>query len=166
MDKEEYIDWLFSFMPSERNYSLLLEALYNKEFTYILAMDSNRADDGKSLRPYYDPSPCSVLEMMIALSIRMERIMEDPNYGDCTSTWLYLMIKNLGLSKMRDDKFNPDIVDRTLNRFLNRQYEFNGIGGLFSLPIDIAERERVDFRTMDIWMQANWYMSYQQEAYL
>lgn len=67
---------------------------------------------------------------------------------------------------MRDDKFNPDIVDRTLNRFLNRQYEFNGIGGLFSLPIDIAERERVDFRTMDIWMQANWYMSYQQEAYL
>ncbi len=153
-------------MPNERNYSLLLEALYNKPFTYILAMDSNRAEDGVSLRPYYDPSPCSVLEMMIALSIRMERIMEDPDYGDCTSTWLFLMIKNLGLSKMRNDKFNPDIVDNVLNRFLNRQYEFNGIGGLFSIPPEIVEDEGADFRTMDIWMQANWYMSYQQETYL
>lgn len=166
MDKDEYIDWLFSFMPNERNYSLLLEALYNKEFTYILAMDSNRAEDGLSLRPYYISSPCSILEMMIALSIRMERIMEDPMYGDCTSTWLFQMIKSLSLSKMTNDRFNPDIVDRILNRFLSRQYEFNGNGGLFSVPIDYAEEEGIDFRTMDIWMQANWYMSYQQEAYL
>jgi len=75
------------------SYQKLLRHLHNIDFQYMLPMDGNRAEDGIDLRyrfgyekeyegstiaSYLDNSPCSVLEMLIALAFRCEEhIMTD-----------------------------------------------------------------------------------------
>lgn len=47
---------------------------------------------------YLDNRPCSVLEMIIALAIRLEEhIMDDPDIGNRTGQWFWDMIVSLGL---------------------------------------------------------------------
>ena len=97
MDRDElnnlYFEWMYRLVcnnkTSSRNksYRKLLMHLHTKEFTYIIGMDSNRYEDGIELRYRFgrensyheaiiasclDTRPCSVLEMLIALSIRCE----------------------------------------------------------------------------------------------
>lgn len=63
----------------------------------------------------------SVLEMLIALSIRLEEhIMDDPEIGDRTGQWFWNMITNLGLGSMDDRKFNENRVEDIVTRFLER----------------------------------------------
>jgi hypothetical protein len=98
--------------------------------------------------------PCSVLEMMIALAIRCEEtIMDDPDIGDRTRQWFWGMIINLGLGGMTDANFDPDFVDDSVLRFLNRDYEPDGRGGLFT----IRNCHR-DLRDVEIWYQLCWYL--------
>lgn len=139
------------------------------DFTYQLAMDGNRFEDGIELRyrfgyengydsamivNYLDDSPCSVLEMLIALSIRLEEhIMDDPEIGNRTGQWFWNMITNLGLGSMDDRKFNENHVKNIVTRFLDRQYKPDGRGGLFRL-----ENCHYDLRKVEIWYQACWYL--------
>jgi hypothetical protein len=134
-----------------------------------MEMDSNRYEDGTDLRyrfgyiynldgsiitDYLDDRPCSVLEMLIALSIRLEeQIMNDPDIGDRTGQWFWDMIVNLGLGSMDDTKFNRKRTDIIVQRFLNREYERNGKGGLFTI-----EHCKEDLRDVEIWYQACWYL--------
>ena len=56
--------------------------------------------------------PCSVLEMMIALSMRCEeQIMDDPDIGNRTGQWFWDMIDNLGLGEHERLKFDGRYVD-------------------------------------------------------
>ena len=43
------------------------------------------------------------------------------------------MIDNLGLESMYDDNFDKVYADKIIYRFLNREYEPNGDGGLFTV---------------------------------
>lgn len=171
----EYFRWLSDLACGDRystgiSYSKLLYHLHNTTFRYSMLMDENRAEDGKDLRyrfaisECYDESPelildcldgpCSVLEMMVALSIRCEEtIMDDTDYGDRTRQWFWDMIINLGLGSMTDDRFDVRFVDEVLNRFLDREYEPNGVGGL----IMIINCD-VDLRTIEIWRQLCLYL--------
>lgn len=132
--------------------------------------DANRAEDGISLRWKFAcdtdrkyifdeiseclEGPCSMLEMMIALAIRCEEtIMDNPRYGDRTGQWFWGMITNLGLGGMTDDIFDKLYVDDIVNRFLNREYEPDGKGGLFTI-----KNCEYDLRTIDIWGQLCWYL--------
>ena len=172
--KFDYFDWMYGLVcdtkyPKKLSYRKLLNFLHNIDFTYQLAMDSNRFEDGIELRyrfgnenrydcsviaSYLDDSPCSVLEMLIALSIRLEEhIMDDPEIGDRTGQWFWNMITNLGLGSMDDRKFNENRVEDIVTRFLERQYEPNGQGGLFTL-----ENCHYDLRKVEIWYQACWYL--------
>lgn len=169
----EYFNWMWNLVrdgaPRRRkSYSRLLVYLYETEFVYSIQNDSNRAADGINLRyrflydyagiedaENYINGPCSVLEMLIALSLRCEEhIMDDPDIGDRTSQWFWLMISNLGLDSMSDDKFNIEYVQERVSAFLNRDYEANGVGGLF-----VVENCRRDLRTVEIWYQMCWYLS-------
>ena len=65
-------------------------------------MDRNRALDGLALRDKYgysgdpDEEPCTVLEMLIALSLRIEnQFMTNYDEGDRTSMWFWIMITNI-----------------------------------------------------------------------
>lgn len=140
--------------------------LHSIRFRYSIPNDVNRADDGISLRHRfaliygyenesdYLNEPCSVLEMLIALAIRCEEdIMDDPRYGDRTKQWFWQMIVNLGLGAMTDDRFDRGYVLDRINIFLNREYEPNGEGGLFT----IHDCEH-DLRDVEIWYQLCWYL--------
>lgn len=133
--------------------------LYDTEFKHIIKMDKNRADDGLALRYRYTSKtcleePCSVLEMMIALAIRCEEtIMDDPKFGNRIGQWFWGMVVNLGLGSMTDNNFDKDFVDDAITRFINREYEPNGRGGLFTV-----KNCDTDLRNVEIWYQLCWYL--------
>ena len=92
--------------------------------------------------------------MMIALSIRCEEtIMDDPKIGDRTGQWFWGMISNLGLSSMIDKRFDEEYVWYNIERFLNRDYEADGKGGLFTI-----KNTNRDLRKVEIWIQLCWYL--------
>lgn len=167
----DYFEWLWNFTKC-RGHSQnrkIITLLHNIEFRYSIPMDANREEDGIDLRyrfitevgipknyqevyGYLD-GPCSVLEMMIALAIRCEEsIMDDPDIGDRTSEWFWLMMKNLGLDYMSDRKFDRDVAEEKISIFLDRRYKRNGEGGLFVV------NGRRDLRKVEIWYQMCWYL--------
>lgn len=171
---QSYFAWMCQLVSNERyskrlSYRKLLTHLHEVEFTYTLPMDGNRAEDGIDLRYRFgyendysepmiasglDDRPCSVLEMMIALSMRCEeQIMDDPDIGNRTGQWFWDMIDNLGLGNMSDSKFDNSYVDEVLQRFLNRDYKRNGEGGLFTI-----NRRGLDMRSVEIWYQMCWHL--------
>ena len=91
--------------------------------------------------------------MIVALALRCETIMEDPDYGDRTGKWFWGMIESLGLKSMDDTSFNRDYVDDVIDIFLSRGYGRDGRGGLFTI-----KHPKRDLRTVEIWYQMNWYL--------
>lgn len=158
----DYFNWLYDTVCEKRqvpgySHYKLLTHLHNTEFRYLMTKDRNRSEDGIELRSRYgidDDSPCSVLEMMVALAIRCETdIMDDPEIGDRAAQWFWGMIVNLGLGSMHDSRYDEEYVDEVLERFLDRDYEPDGTGGLFR--INRCER---DLRNVEIWIQMLWYL--------
>lgn len=167
----EYFEWLFDLVCGKRysdqiSYRKLLMCLHDIEFIYIIPRDRNRAEDGIDLRyrfaleygfddePDCLDGPCSVLEMIIALSLRCEEtIMEDVSIGNRTGQWFWGMLTNLGLGSMYDGRFDERYVKDVLTIFMNREYAPDGKGGLFT----IKECDR-DLRTVEIWHQLCWYL--------
>lgn len=172
---QEYFEWITSFVLNDerckrKTFNSLFSFLFDREFVYIIDMDGNRAEDGINLRYRFsyathrddaliasclDNKPCSVLEMLIALSIRCEEDkMGDPAEGDRTSRWFWEMLDNLGLGIMSDDMFDEFEAEGIVYIFLTRQYKPDGEGGLFML-----ENPPRDMRTVEIWYQMCWYLN-------
>lgn len=171
--RNDYFSWLYDIVCENRitpiSYKKLLMYLHNTEFRCVLSRDMNRAGYGEALRyrfalmqPHEDlieavqdclDEPCSVLEMMIALALQMETIMEDPeHYGDRTTQWFWGMIVNMGLGGMNDDRYHRPTVEMAVDRMLDRTYDQDGRGGLFTV-----ERCHRDLRNVEIWQQMLWY---------
>lgn len=170
-----YFEWLFDMVcgtrfATEVSFRKLLTHLHNTEFRYSIPNDENRAREGENLRhrfavlqmpnvPEYEildilAGPCSVLEMIVALAIYMEEhVMDTPQYGDRTAQWFWSMVVNLGLGDQRDDRFDKRRVESILQRFLDRKYEPNGQGGLFTI-----KGCRRDLRKVEIFYQLCWYL--------
>ena len=171
---DAYFRWLIGLIGNdyiEGNYQKLLHKLYFTDYIWELDYDRNRAADGLFLRKLFtketgflsDPELqnrcCSMLEMLVALARKAEDdIMFNPDYGDRTSYWFWMMIQNLGLEIYDDGYWFEDEVDRILNVFLHHLYAKNGYqGGAF--PIRNSAR---DLRSTDLWWQMN---SYLEENY-
>lgn len=169
-----YFEWLYQLVCNDlysrrASHRKLLMRLHSINFKWLIDMDENRAYDGISLRRrfeyesacepftidlYFKDRPCSVLEMIIALSLRCEeQIMSDPTFGNRTGQWFWSMIVSLGLGGMTDQKYDRNTVDAVISRFMNRQYNPDGSGGLFTIP-----NCDVDLRECEIWCQMCWYM--------
>ena len=170
--ENEYFEWMFSLVsdgnqPKDISYRKLLMNLQRTPFRYSIPKDDNRAEDGIGLRyrfacdypnledaELYLDGPCSVFEMMLALAIRCEEtIMDDPKVGNRTKQWFWGMVTNLGLGSMTDDRFDRRFVDDVVERFLDRRYEPDGTGGLFTV-----RNCRYDLRKVEIWYQLCWYL--------
>ena len=172
----EYFEWIYKLVCGDQevrgpSYRKLLYFLHDTEFTYLLDMDGNRAVDGVDFRyrfgyekgysnndigRYLDTRPCSVLEMMVSLALRVEEhIMDNPDYGDRTGQWFWNMVVSLGLGSMSDSRFDRRHAEEIIFKFLNREYDYDGAGGLFTIP----ESTR-DMRTAEIWYQTMWYLNY------
>jgi hypothetical protein len=166
--EQEYFDWLCDLVCRNRyakniSYRKLLTYLHDTEFRYLILRDENRAKEGVDLRYRFDDSypyvnkrrPCSVLEMMVAIAVRCEEeYMDDPTRGDRTSQWFWGMIVNLGLGSMTDDRFDLDIVEEAIERLLDREYEADGEGGLFTV-----RNCEFDLRDIEIWDQLCLYLN-------
>lgn len=164
--KELYFSWLYDKVcdSSVRDkYWTILHILHDKEFYDLVPNDDNRIKDGIKLRedfmnefnnfPYEQiDGPCSIFEMLIALSMRFEAMMIDHKDSDTIGTWFWEMLTNLGLAKYtnamclnsRDDL----LIERVLDRFLERTYHRNGEGNIF--PLKNAKKNQCK---VEIWYQ-------------
>lgn len=166
---KRYFDWLCDQVEAD-DYTRLAEYLHSVTFEYSISLDGNRAEDGTDLRYRFGEvqriddviiagtldrrKPCSVLEMMVALAIRCEEhIMGDPDLGDRTGLWFKNMLKSLGIDYMTNSSFDQILAERIINRMLDRKYNRNGEGGLFTVNHRCS-----DLRTAEIWDQMNWYL--------
>lgn len=163
-----YLEWLLSFVKYKLEeggkYDKLMLGLHNLAFFYFYPTDENRVFDAYKLRELYNKNfldetadiSCSVLEVFIALAKRCEDdIMVDPNIGDRTYKWFWIMIQNLGLLEMEDDNFDEERFEDIMMRFMYREYDSDGRGSIF-----YTTRDR-DFRTADLWYQMCWYLEEQ-----
>lgn len=162
----DYLDWLSDmidlYSADRYMYTDLIKYLYSVEFHYSILLDRNRCKDATAilyckymneigvdynLETVYDRE-CSVLEVLIALSFRCERdIMGEPgSYED--DKWFWIMIENLGLLDYDNDSFNEDDVNYILQIWMNREFAYDGNGGIF--PINRAKRDQ---RKLEIWDQ-------------
>lgn len=162
-----YFDWLYDLIAKRVSYRKLMMHLHSIEFTYLIDMDRNRAADGMNMRwrfacnegfrevPDCLDGPCSVFEMMIAVAVKCEEdIMDDPGYGDRTAQWFWNMITSLGLGSMNDKNYDKRFVDDVITRFLDREYEPDGKGGLFTI-----RNCDCDLRTIEIFYQMCRYLN-------
>jgi hypothetical protein len=173
--RNQYFDWLCRLVDNKKHtrgysYQKLFVHLDSINFDYTIGMDGNRDGDGIDLRYRFgaehkyeqpmiasilDVRPCSVFEMMIALSIRCEEtIMNNPDDDYGPDDWFWIMLENLGLESMNDYAYDREYVDIVIHRFLNRDYEPNGEGGLFV----VKNKPNIDLRNVEIWCQMCWFL--------
>lgn len=170
--KNTYFEWMCQLVSNDGqpSYRKLLIQLHSMDFNYSIPMDGNRAGDGVNLRYRFgyengykdsviaaclDSRPCSVLEMMVALALRCEEdIMENTDNGIQPGRWFWEMIESLKLSEMSDKRFDLRYVRDRIDIFLNREYERDGEGGLFTI-----RQCRYDLRSVDIWYQMSYYLN-------
>ena len=165
-----YFNWIEKLISNDEieasDYRKLLLFLNDISFSYIIPMDDNRIADGIDLRyrfgyetkvsyaqvaKYLDIKSASVLEVMVALSLRIEEQFID---GDDVGKWFWIMINNLGLGNYKDLYFNKAEVDRIVKKFIERDYRKNGSGGLF-----ITNDVNKDMRNIEIWDQMHLYLN-------
>ncbi len=164
---DEYGIWLVNHVRLRKiGYSRLMKQLHDTPFIYILERDRNRADDGISLREefyrekdidmgiYDHRDDCSVLEMLVALAIRItDEYIGDP--GSCHPEMIFWeMLRNLGLDFFNDGKFDSDEVEYVIDRWLDRDFEYSGRGSIFPL-----RHPYQDQRGIEIWSQMNGYLT-------
>ena len=169
---KDYFEWLCKHINYEgrvRTCKKVLELMNGQDFIYENPRDGNRYEDGIDLRYRYgyenhisypeiadtlDTRICSIFEMMVALAIRIdEHIMYDAEKGDCAGRWFWEMYDNLGLKDITNRNFNErygDILE-ILDRFVYREYEPDGEGGLFKTadPTKNMLEEEIWYQMMD-----------------
>ena len=168
---ELYLQWLYGQVadPDEQrkdlSYWKLLKQLFTTEFLWLIPNDDNRLEDGKALRREFlaeqaidsrDVDPdwlelgCSVLELMVGLSRRLEfEAGGKPHY------WFWAMMENIGLRKYNDDvrRYPRQRIDDVLHTIIFRQYESSGDGGLFPLKVPFQDQRKVE-----LWYQLSAYV--------
>lgn len=168
--RDGYYHWLVRKVTKNDSYSRLLRHLNEIAFRWDIPMDANRSEDGCDLRYRYgsalgytqaevantlDCRDCSVLEMLIALSLRCEEtIMDNTDIGNRTGLWFWNMVDTLGLGGMINNNYDEAFVDAILMRWMDHRYSPKGKGGLF-----FVRNPPKDMRTVEIWYQMYWYLN-------
>lgn len=175
----KYKHWLISKVDTNGDFSLdsynnLMDILFETDFFYIkndpqTKMDKNRSSDGIYLRTIYcdetgnyieddiSDKNVSVLEVLVALSIRIEQDIMGTG-GNDFGHWFVEMLDNLGLLSYDDDNFVDDKrINDILNDFMYRRYGEDGVGSLF--PLKNPEICSDSFENLEIWDQMQYYLN-------
>lgn len=169
MNEKKYYNWLTSLINVDGrgdNYENLLEQLhlsiFSEDTAVLIPNDANRIVDGIGLRERYCDryrvkdenrifeNSCSVLELLIGLSIRME---DQFGIKDRVS-WFWEIIGNLKFTSFEDDSYSYKDVEKAINKLLMRRYRKNGEGGLFPLLYPSEDQRKIE-----IWYQMNAYLN-------
>lgn len=169
--KDKYFDFLCEIVGEKDNYSYLLRQLFKTEFYSIVPNDDNREIDGEQLRllfineegqqalSFLPTTSCSLLEMLIALSMRLEFESVQSYWEKKPNEWFWILIDNLELTIFNNETYNkfPFECRRGVNdicfKLLQRKYKSNGKGGLFPL-----KKQKQDQRKVEIWYQMSAYI--------
>ena len=177
--EDEYFDFLVSFLGEDENplpsmfdsYFLLMK-LYRTEFRYSAMMDRNRDMDGREWRnryggklsPAFRKSPASVLEVLLGLADRMAFELDDEEGLD---QYFWEMIENLRIN-YTDYQFDNSgtaldrKVDKTVQKWMSRQYDSHGRGGIFpleSVPEFYESDEFQNQNRLELWYQMQLYLA-------
>ena len=165
----DYGLWLIDRVGFKRKkYNNLLVELHYIPFHYSIALDGNRVEDGLELRDEYyletdyigpaiKDKKCSVLEVLVALAIRIEtEYIGDPR-EDHPEKIFWEMIENLFDMDKNWRLCGPEIdsqfVHYTVDKWLNRRFNKDGKGSIFPL-----KRADCDQTICEIWSQMNRYL--------
>ena len=168
---ELYYNWLIdkvAVTPAlKQNYSKLLRALWDIDFTYTIPRDENREMDGLRMRITFENKTfikldledidkrCSVLEMMVALACRCDdQLMWDDTIGSRASDWFFIMIDSMGLIGMKNSCFDYGYTIGIVNAMLLRYYKPDGRGGLF-----ITNDPTYNMPDKEIWFQMSKFLT-------
>lgn len=161
--KKDYFLWLMEQICFDRDcYLELMTFLYETDFRYILHRDESRAVDGICLRDDFESfsgervsgKPCSVLEMLIALSIRIDtEYISDLNDEQKAGKIFWEMIKNLRLDIFTDRHWNEQTVSEILDLWMERRFRSDGKGSIF--PLKYSEKDQ---KNVEIWQQMLQYL--------
>lgn len=156
-----YKQWLFNILGDPSGaFREVLSIMFAVRFYEVIPNDANRIGDGLELRNEYETEyqkpaqtendDCSVLEMMIGLSRRINSLAYDYMEPDKTAYWFWLMFDNLELNRYPGaiDYEQETRIASILYDFVERDYSPNGHGGLF--PMYPAP---FDCRSTEIWYQ-------------
>mgnify|MGYP006872972190 CR=1 FL=1 len=170
--EDMYFKWLLRKIETRgiriKSYEKLLEMLFETEFIWVVDMDVNRALDGVELRREFGlmrhgeyilgDSPCTLLEMMVALSSRIESgIMYDPEYGDRTGYWFWKMIENLGLKSAKNENFMPDYVEDLLENMMERTGKYIQKDLFFCSTFNFQKWHKMEiWQKMTAWINENY----------
>lgn len=163
--KGDYYSWLLERIDAAPganfcNYQKLCQALYERDYIWLMPLDENRACAGLALRDKFanemcvcledvPDGSCSVLEMLIALADDMSML-----FDDSTSRWFWEMMANINLDHFSDDRFDAHNVNVILTTWLERRYTFKGTGSIF--PVHYITQ---DARKMQVWDLMNAYIN-------
>lgn len=163
-----YYDWLIAKIMGDREYSEdvahLLWYMFEREFTWVIDRDQNRAADGVALRDeYFDESgvseaiqddlavrPCSFLEFLIGISSRFSSQFCDPDDQKVDLCFWELMENANLVEKLGKVGQN---FDEKIDVILERKYDKDGTGGLFPL-----RKPAKNQRSVEIWYQLQAYL--------
>lgn len=158
--------WSSDYGPKEETQEyedVLLETLHSMEFSALIPNDDNRYEDGLQLREdYYDSmrggllaplsGPCTVLEMLIALSFRLEFESAQSYWEKTPREWFWVLIDHLSLDPCANFTLSIDEyrhkIEENVTVLVKRRYKSNGEGGLFPL-----KNPKNDQKKVEIWYQ-------------
>ena len=168
---ERYLTWLYSraipedIRPRRLTYRSLIHQMYATEFVWIVPNDDNRIADGLELRSEFMAemnlreldsnwlgAGCSVLEMILGVSLRMSFEM-----SGAPSHWFWTILENLNLLGCHDIWYKRPSAEREVGEILHsliwRTYNFDGSGGMF--PLRYPDHDQ---RKVEIWYQMSSYI--------
>lgn len=160
----DYLRYLKHFLHSEEypKDEWVLDFLFTIPYHWSIELDENLAYWGLKIRETYAEfstdqevfgyldGMCSVLEMLMALAIRLEQeIMHEPDLGDRAYIWFWTMINKLRL----DDAVDIHQANGIVQSLLNRTYNPNGDGSVCGVLL----RHPADLRTVDFWYQMSYW---------
>ena len=154
-------------------HSILLDTLYRIDFRWSVHNDDNRISDAIELRYNYQADcevtddeleellliPCSIIEVICGLAIRMDEIMRDPDGGAHIDRWFWELISNLGMLEFTDENYERGLwslqdVKKIGDIFMDRTYDELGRGGLF--PRNVCYKDQ---RECELFEQMNGYLN-------
>lgn len=172
--QESYFDWLknqVEYFDTPVTHNKLFDILHSIGYVPVMEKDQNRAEDGIHLRDVFFntghkdegliiDAPCSFLEFLVALSIRMNYIyarLDEDRTADC----FWTLIINMGLGDINDQNTTKNdepetnaYIESCCCKVMDRTYKQDGRGGLF--PLD---NPRTNQRNVEVWYQMNQYLT-------
>lgn len=163
---DQYFKFLCGLVGRTDTHKRLLIELHMTEFQPLIPNDDNRCEDGKQLRVRFEDEEgrqpalsfsqfeqCTVLEMLIGLSLRLEFETMSSRWEKTPSEWFWILLDNLDLEWCDDDSFDQKEVASKIRTFVERHYKSDGSGGIFPL-----KKPRKDQRRIEIWYQMSAYI--------